>query len=542
MCPADVQDLVFQWTDDKAKYEDVKDKITALAQNRAATARPTPMEVDNVREEEYEKGAFEDEWDARQELEVDYVGESCLHCGGMGHYARECPTPKGKGKGSKGDGKRYSKGSYKGDGKSGYKGDYKGGLKGGYKGGFKGDGYKNDGKGKGGKGFSGACWQCGQAGHRAWECPKNSGSGGGNMEIGAVGEEMSASVGGVWAIAAVETEEWTDIARKHSKNKDVIRAGSFAGVVCGNRFQALGAHEEDDDQNDDDPKFAIDATGAEQNHSDQKFAIDAKGAEQNNNHQTMAIDEAGTEQNHSDQKFAMDATGAEQNHSDRNFAIGATVAEQNHDDDEDVSDAVKKQRKVKFMGAYGKRVVDNVQWNEVVEVCAVPFANCSVADTTCTARLPPGLGVCAVCSGSRAWRKIGTGEITVDSAAEESVCPKDWCPEFGTRSPAKWLKFVNASGGQMGHYGERTANFQVTGKEAAVMSLNFQVSDVQKPLAAVRRITEKGNVVQFGPKDDDNFIKNSVTGAKIMMVKKGGSYIIPADMLVEDLGFAGRAQ
>ena len=42
------------------------------------------------------------------EIEVDYVGESCRRCGGMGHYARECPTPKGKGKGggkAKGKGK-----------------------------------------------------------------------------------------------------------------------------------------------------------------------------------------------------------------------------------------------------------------------------------------------------------------------------------------------------------------------------------------------------------------------------------------------------
>jgi len=40
----------------------------------------------------------------------------------------------------------------------------------------------------------------------------------------------------------------------------------------------------------------------------------------------------------------------------------------------------------------------------------------------------------------------------------------------------------------------------------AAMGLNFQVTDVRKPLLAVKRITEKGNVVQFGPAESDNYI------------------------------------
>ncbi len=41
----------------------------------------------------------------------------------------------------------------------------------------------------------------------------------------------------------------------------------------------------------------------------------------------------------------------------------------------------------------------------------------------------------------------------------------------------------------------------------AAMGLNFQVTDVRKPLLAVKRITEKGNVVQFGPAESDDNIK-----------------------------------
>jgi hypothetical protein len=100
---------------------------------------------------------------------------------------------------------------------------------------------------------------------------------------------------------------------------------------------------------------------------------------------------------------------------------------------------------------------------------------------------------------------------------------------------------VNASGGEMGHYGERVANFKVVGKDSGVMSLKFQVSDVQKPLVVVRRITEKGNIVQFGPRQEDSFIQNKATGLRINMVKKGGSYVITAEMLLEE-GFQGQAQ
>ena len=102
----------------------------------------------------------------------------------------------------------------------------------------------------------------------------------------------------------------------------------------------------------------------------------------------------------------------------------------------------------------------------------------------CAVGCPSGLG--------SSWKRLGRMEITVDSAAEESVCPKEWCKEYGTKEPDKWLKFVSASGGMMNHYGERSARFKVEGQgnAEAIMALKFQVSDVQKPLAAVRRIVE----------------------------------------------------
>ena len=60
----------------------------------------------------------------------------------------------------------------------------------------------------------------------------------------------------------------------------------------------------------------------------------------------------------------------------------------------------------------------------------------------------------------------------------------------------------------------------------AAMGLSFQVTDVRKPLLAGKRITEKGNVVQFGPAENDNHIKNTLSGNKILSRRKGGSYIM----------------
>ena len=53
------------------------------------------------------------------------------------------------------------------------------------------------------------------------------------------------------------------------------------------------------------------------------------------------------------------------------------------------------------------------------------------------------------------------------------------------------------------------------------MEMGFEVCDVRKALAAVSRITAKGNRVAFGPETEDNFIENVKTGQKSLMRKKG---------------------
>ena len=59
------------------------------------------------------------------------------------------------------------------------------------------------------------------------------------------------------------------------------------------------------------------------------------------------------------------------------------------------------------------------------------------------------------------------------------------------------------------------------------MRLRFQVASVHKPLIAVKRITECGNYVSFGPVEGDNFILNKESGDKMPLKPAGkGSYIM----------------
>ena len=71
--------------------------------------------------------------------------------------------------------------------------------------------------------------------------------------------------------------------------------------------------------------------------------------------------------------------------------------------------------------------------------------------------------------------------ITVDSAAEESVCPRGWAEQFGLDPVAKGreLKLVNASGGEIPHYGSRQIAFRAD-EAGRLLHMGFEVADVKK--------------------------------------------------------------
>ena len=155
MMPESIQEYIFQQSEDTASYKKTKDKVVALANNRATMQQgPVPMDVGNVGRSQ---GCHGEEHQCQHhpyEHEIDYAnaGIKCYRCGGFGHTSRVCPT------------------EGKGGGKGGGKGDQpKGGGKG--KGSGKWDQQQGDPKGKGkGKGYQGTCFKCGKVGHKAAEC------------------------------------------------------------------------------------------------------------------------------------------------------------------------------------------------------------------------------------------------------------------------------------------------------------------------------------------------------------------------------------
>ena len=82
------------------------------------------------------------------------------------------------------------------------------------------------------------------------------------------------------------------------------------------------------------------------------------------------------------------------------------------------------------------------------------------------------------------------------------------------------------------NFGKTKIEFENDGK---ARSMGFHVTEVKKPLAAVSRIIDKGNKVQFGPKDEDNFIENIRTGERILMRRENGTFAIEVDF---EEGFA----
>ena len=102
-----------------------------------------------------------------------------------------------------------------------------------------------------------------------------------------------------------------------------------------------------------------------------------------------------------------------------------------------------------------------------------------------------------------------------------------------------------ANGEVVKHSGEKDITFKDS-QSKEILGMTFQVTEVKKALAAVRRLAEKGNLVQFGLEDHHNFIKNLVTGKKIMMHKKGRSYILKVEFVKwvpkDSSVFAGQAK
>lgn len=204
MMPLSVQEFIYTCLDDKLNYNEVIHKVRAVVSNKVAMRDgPAPMDVSRVAENEIDNGN-EECMD-----EVDALGNMRCHgCGGWGHLRRDCPS-KGKGKGKGKTGTNYNTGFV---GKARGKG--------------KGNGDSFGGKAHG-KGFSGQCWNCGETGHRSFECPK--GAAAVDNE-----EDNVQCLETVWTIGSV------------GKSNDQEHSRHPAPIETSNKFEALSEVEVDE--------------------------------------------------------------------------------------------------------------------------------------------------------------------------------------------------------------------------------------------------------------------------------------------------------
>ena len=114
--------------------------------------------------------------------------------------------------------------------------------------------------------------------------------------------------------------------------------------------------------------------------------------------------------------------------------------------------------------------------------------------------------------------------------------------KLSTRREAK----IDASSGTCAIILDRTSFYAEGGGQSSdVGFINgprgavFEVTDVQKPLAAVSAIVEAGNEVVFKPGARDSFILNPRTGEKVQLKREKGTYTMEVE--VEDAGFSGQA-
>ena len=418
MLPKEYQDIILQGglQDKDLKYEVTRDKIIAIANQKIQMITPMPMDVGNVDAGlfgENERGDG-DSWDVEA---VGKGGPQCYSCGGIGHMARDCYSGKGKGKGDKGFGKGYQ--SF---GKGGDKG-YKGGSKGGYKGyqpywqkgdkGGKADGkgsWQNSGGGKG-YGYQGTCWKCGQVGHKSHECAKGIN---GVEEIQK--DECSVEIGGIWNICNVE---------KMVRDSPKVR---LHNMWQGFEDEEDVVDEQDLNQIEPPPGFP----------KLQKDAChDCKGRRGCRSEGFQRIRRKGWK----------------------------TLRAWNYDEDFDdevwiqpVESGSLKTMKLGFQVAAVKKpliaVKRIVEQGNVVQFGKKEDDNFILNTATGDKMMlkPNGRGSYVM---QVRFHEGDKTEVTVDSGAEESVCPWDWGLQFGTKSADRWMNFRDASGNRIPHYGTR---------------------------------------------------------------------------------------
>ena len=110
----------------------------------------------------------------------------------------------------------------------------------------------------------------------------------------------------------------------------------------------------------------------------------------------------------------------------------------------------------------------------------------------------------------------------MDSGAGGNVWPKSlnvpgpMLAKTGVRSEA-------ANGTPIANYGQKVVKFKVNGRRC---SMQYNVADVKKPLAAVSSIVDEGNRVVFEPGLKTSYIENLKSGERLPLLRENGTFVL----------------
>ena len=132
------------------------------------------------------------------------------------------------------------------------------------------------------------------------------------------------------------------------------------------------------------------------------------------------------------------------------------------------------------------------------------------------------------------WKEVGRQysrvRTVMDSGAAESVGPPEMAPHLKIRPSVgsqRGQHYISASKQRLPNLGQQTLHAVTEDYQSAAMT--FQIAEVSRPLSAVGEITDKGNVVVFGPRG--GFILNLETRKQTRFGREGGIYVM--DLWIE---------
>ena len=114
-------------------------------------------------------------------------------------------------------------------------------------------------------------------------------------------------------------------------------------------------------------------------------------------------------------------------------------------------------------------------------------------------------------------------EITIDAVVAKSVWPIRKKGDARTKA-TKAMRLAAASGSPIRVEGDARLEFVRDGKK---FNRKFLDADVKRPLASVRAIVERGNIVVFGPQE--SYIENTSIDQRIPVRRRNAVFVVQLD-------------